>query len=84
MGALNVGTGNRGALNLGANNTGNFNAGIGNTGNGNIGLFNTGDNNIGAFNSGNTIGVADIGIRNPLGSSASAAEVTNNADVGED
>jgi PPE-repeat protein len=83
VGALNVGTGNRGAFNLGANNTGTFNAGIGNTGSGNIGLFNTGDNNIGAFNSGNTIGVASIGIRNPLGSSAAAAKVTN-ADVAED
>jgi hypothetical protein len=57
--------------------------GIGNQGSGNIGLFNTGDNNVGAFNSGNTIGVANIGIRNPLGSSAAAAKVTN-ADVGED
>ncbi len=71
-------------FNLGANNNGVGNVGIGNNGNGNIGLFNTGDNNIGAFNTvDNNIGVANIGIRNPLGSSASAAEVTN-VDVGED
>jgi hypothetical protein len=50
--------------------TGTPNLGAGNNANGNIGVVNDGNFNIG---SNNNIGVANIGIRNPLGPAATSA-----------
>ena len=82
-GNFNIGTDNEGSFNIGFNNVDEAgplqgsdldneavaNIGIGNNGDFNVGLNNTGSRNFGN----NNIGVANIGIRNPLGPAASSA-----------